>query len=1076
MRKILLGSCMCLSIAWSTVMAQERTVTGKVTDVADASPLPGVNVLLKGSTTGSVTDADGNYRLSIPPDGGTLVFSFIGFQTQEVPIGERSIVDLGMGVDIRQLSEVVVTAAGIEREKKSLGYRLENVSGTKLQQVSETDPLRALQGKVAGVNIIGSSGVPGSSTRITMRGNRSLLGNNQPLIVVDGIPFDNTQTNTSNQLVGGGAYGSGLAAIDPNNIESMNILPPGGAGAALYGVRAANGVIVITTKTGTSRTSHKGLEIAVNSSYSVEEISGLPKYQNTYGTGTGFQYGQVNGSWGAPFPGAVPYPTITTQPLWTDIAAAFPDQPTTIPYKAYPNNVKDFFNRGSLWDNSISVSGGNEKANFTTTISNTDQTGIVPSSGFKRTAISIGANTVLANKVTIGGTMSFSTRVQNGPPGGASNAIGNGSAFARTLYLGRNWDLQGQPYENPLTKESIFFVARTTATNPYWSAKYDGFETSENRTIGNLNISYDFNDWLNLSYRIGLTHFDQKNQEWFRPGGRAVGGVGQVTDDYVSWTEIESFLMLNFNKQLTEDLTLKAFIAHNINQRTRDQQSYIGTGLIDFNIIDIDNTTSVLNNGGIYSRRRLVGLLGEVQLQYKDYLFLTVNGRNDWSSTLPVANRSFFYPAVSAAFVFTDALQMNSTLLSSGKIRASYTRVGNDASPYLLNTTYTLNPQFVSQSVQFPFRGVPGTTLGNLPGTNDVVPNPNLTPEFTRTYEFGAQLQFFRNRASLDLAVYSSLTTNGIASQSYPAVSGYTNYLTNFGDVSNKGIEIGLNVTPISRADGFTWDINANFTHNRNLVEKLSPGVNEIVIQNLFGGGITPVLRPGQEYGIMRGSVDARDDEGNLLIDPSNGQLMRSRDPAIVGNPNPDFIAAMTNTFSYKGLRLSVLFDWRQGGDIYSTTINQQLGRGVTKDTENREMNYIIPGVIGDINTNEPILDESGKKIPNTIQVETNDLYFGETFGTNSADEWSIFDGTTFRLREVSLGYTLPKTLLAKTPFGSVVITLTGRNLWYLAPNFPKYSKFDPETSTFGTSNAQGFEFDNVPSVRRYGVNLRLTF
>ncbi|MBA4053653.1 MAG: SusC/RagA family TonB-linked outer membrane protein, partial [Marivirga sp.] len=1007
---------MFLIVAWSNVMAQERTITGTVTSQEDGTTLPGVNVVLKGSTVGTVTDAEGKYRLGVPQTGGTLVFSFIGLTTQEIEVGERTTIDIVMGLDIQQLGEVVVTAAGIEREKKSLGYRLENVSGTKLQQVSEADPLRALQGKVAGVNIIGSSGAPGSSTRITMRGNRSLLGNNQPLIVVDGIPFDNTQTNTSNQLSGGGAYGSGLAAIDPNNIESMNILPPGGAGAALYGVRAANGVIVITTKTGTSRASRKGLEIAVNSSYSIEEISGLPKYQNKYGTGTGFVYGQVNGSWGAPFQDAVPYPTITEIPLWTDIAAAFPDSPATVPYRAYPNNVKDFFNTGTLWDNSVTLSGGNEKSNFTTTISQTDQKGIVPESAFKRTNISIGANTVLANKVTIGGTMSYSDRVQVGPPGGASNAIGNGSAFARTMYLGRNWDLQGQPFENPLTKQSIFFVARATSTNPYWSAKYDGFETEETRVVGNLNFAYDINDWLNVSYRIGLTHFNQKNQEWFRPGGRAAGGVGQIIDDYVTNTEIESFLMLNFNKQISEDITIKAFVAHNINQRTRDQQAYTGTGIIDFNIIDIDNTTSVLNFGGIYTRRRLVGLLGEVQLQYKDYLFLTVNGRNDWSSTLPEANRSFFYPAVSAAFVFTDALEMNSSILSLGKIRASYTRVGNDANPYLLNTTFTLNPQFVSQSVQFPFKGVPGVTLGNLPGTNDIVPDPNLTPEFTNTLELGTQLQFFNNRASLDLSVYSSLTTNGIAAQSYPAVSGYTNYLTNFGDVSNKGIEISLNLTPIMMSNSFTWDINANFTHNRNLVEKLAPGVNEIVIQNLFGGGITPVLRPGEEYGIMRGSVDARDDEGNLLIDPSNGQLIASLQPAIVGNPNPDFIAGLTNTFSFKGIRLSALFDWRQGGDVYSTTVNQQLGRGVTRDTENREMNYIIPGVIGDVNTGEPVLDDEGNKIPNTIQVETNDLYFGRTFGTNSADEWSVFDGTTFRLREVALGYTLPKTLLAKTP------------------------------------------------------------
>jgi TonB-linked SusC/RagA family outer membrane protein len=1067
---------MCLIIAWIDGRAQERTISGRVTSGEDGAALPGVNVLIRGTAVGTVTDVNGAYSISAPPTGGVLVFSFIGFASREVEVGQRTTIDVQLESDVTQLGEVVVTAAGIEREKKSLGYRLENISGSKIQQVSEADPLRALQGKVAGVNIIGSSGVPGSSTRITMRGNRSMLGNNQPLIVVDGIPYDNTQANTSNQLVGGGAYGSGLAAIDPNNIESMNILPPGGAGAALYGVRAANGVIVITTKTGTSRASRKGLEVTVNSGFSIEQLSGLPEYQNKYGTGTGFEYGQVNGSWGAAFPGTVPYPTITEIPLWTDIANAYPDAPGTVPYRAYPNNVKDFFNRGTMWDNSITLSGGNEKSNFTTTLSRIDQKGMVPNSGFERTNISIGANSVLANRLTIGGTMAFNNRVQSGPPGGASNALGNGSAFARTMYLGRNWDLHGQPFENPLTRESIFFIARSQATNPYWSVKYDGFETIENRVIGNLNLAYDFTDWLNLSYRIGVTNFSQVNQEWFRPGGRAVGGIGQVTDDYVNFTEIESFLMLSTNRKLTDDLSLSAFVAHNINQRTNDQQSYTGTGLIDFDIIDIDNTTSVLNNGGIYSRRRIIGLLGEVQLQYKEYLFLTARGRNDWSSTLPVANRSFFYPAVEGAFIFTDALNVNSAILSSGKIRVSWSRVGNDAAPYLLNTTYSLNPQFVSQSVQFPFNGVPGTTYGGIPGSTDIITNPDLTPEFTRTIELGTQLSFANDRISLDAAVYSSLTTDAIAFQSLPAVSGFTNYQTNFGSISNKGIELGVTIIPVRLSNGFQWEVNGNFTHNKNVVEELAPGVEEIVVRNLFGGGITPVLRPGAEYGIMRGSVNARDDEGNLLIDPSNGQLIRAFEPAIVGNPNPDFIAGITNTFTYRGLTLSALFDWRQGGDIYSTTLLSQLGRGVTRDTENRELNWVIPGVLGDINTGEPILDDEGNKIPNTIQIEMNDLYFGETFAVNSADEWNVFDATVFRLREVSLGYTLPKSLLGRTPFGSATITFTGRNLWYKAPNMPKYSKFDPETSTFGTQNAQGFEFDNVPSVRRMGVNLRLTF
>jgi len=882
MKRALLFLFFCSFVFMQAAWAQERVVSGKVTSADDGLPIPGVNVLVVGTTVGTSTDSEGNYRIEVPATGEKLLFSFIGLSSQEVQIGDRSIVNVSLGLDITQLSEIVVTAAGIERDRKSLGYRMENVSGNKIQQVSENDPLRALQGKIAGVNILSSSGVPGSATRITMRGNRSLLNNNQPLIVVDGIPFDNAQTTTSNQLTGGGAYSTGLSSVDPNNIESINILPPGGAGAALYGVRAANGVIVITTKTGSAGASRKGLEIAFNSSYSVEEISGLPEYQNSYGAGTGFEYNEVNGSWGAPFPGAVQYPTITEIPRWSAIAAAYPDLSPTVPYRAYPNNVKDFFNRGSLVENSITLSGGNEKANFTSTISHSDQKGMVPNSGFKRTNISIGANTILSNKLSIGGTMSFNTFVQNGPPGGASNALGNGSAFARTMYLGRNWDLQGQPFEDPITNESIFFIARTQATNPYWSTKYDGFETRESRVIGNLNFGYDITEWLSASYRIGVTNFNQVNQEWFRPGGRAVGGIGQVKDDYQSFMEIESFLMLSANKKLNNDLTIKGFLAHNMNQRTRDVQGYVGTGLIDFNIIDIDNTTSVLNDGGNYERRRIVGFLGEAQIQYKDYLFLTINGRNDWSSTLPESNRSFFYPAVSSAFVFTDALKLSSKILTSGKLRASWTKVGNDADPYLLDEVFTTNPQYVSQSVIFPFNGVPGNTV------SDILPDPTLTPEFTTTIELGTQLQFFNNRASLDLSVYKSRTTDGIAYQSLPAVSGYDFFLTNFGVVSNKGIEITANVTPISLNNSFQWNVNANFTHNRNVVEELAAGVDEIVIRNLFGGSVTPVLRPGQEYGLIRGGVNARDEDGNLLINPSNGQLIPVLQEEIIGNRNDE--------------------------------------------------------------------------------------------------------------------------------------------------------------------------------------------
>ncbi|MEQ8926744.1 MAG: TonB-dependent receptor plug domain-containing protein, partial [Fulvivirga sp.] len=377
MKKFLLLSFMLMfAFAFSDSWAQERTVSGKVTSIEDGSSLPGVNVVLKGTTTGTVTDIDGNFKLSVPSDGGTLVFSFIGLATEEVAIGSRSVIDIQMSPDVQQLSEVVVTAVGIQREAKALGYGVERVGGDKLSAVSEPDPLRAMQGKVAGVNIGGSSSAPGSATRITIRGNSSLLGNNQPLFVVDGIPYNNSTNTTgdgfnNDQLTGGGASGSRFQDLDPNNIESVNVLK-GAAAAALYGTRAANGVIVITTKSGSAGAGRKGLEISFSSNFAIEEVANLPDYQNSYGTGTNFAYQQANGSWGAPFVGAKPYASRTTIPHWYDGVIGFEDiWGTTVPYQAYPDNVKDFFQTGKVFDNSITVSGGNEKAVTTLVVSRT---------------------------------------------------------------------------------------------------------------------------------------------------------------------------------------------------------------------------------------------------------------------------------------------------------------------------------------------------------------------------------------------------------------------------------------------------------------------------------------------------------------------------------------------------------------------------------------------------------------------------------------------------------------------------------------------------------------------------------
>ncbi|MBX2958085.1 MAG: SusC/RagA family TonB-linked outer membrane protein [Cyclobacteriaceae bacterium] len=1071
MKRLLLLGLMALLLSSSQLLAQERTVSGRVTSTEDGSSLPGVNVVLKGTAVGTATDADGRYSISVPQSGGSLVFSFIGLQSKEVEVGGRNVVDVSLSLDVTQLSEVVVTAIGIQKEKKALGYSVENVKSDKLQQVAELDPLRALQGKIAGVNIAGSSGAPGSATRITIRGNSSLLGNNQPLFVVDGIPYDNSNNGPyagGGQLSNGAAYSSRIADLDPNNIESMTVLK-GAAAAALYGTRAANGVVVVTTKTGSTQSSRKGLEVTYGMTYAQEDIANLPVFQNTYGTGTRFIYQQANGSWGAPFIGTKPYATTATIPHWYNgIVGMEQFWNTQVPYQAYPDNVEKLFRTGSVLDNSISVSGGNEKSSLSVTASHSAQEGFVPNTSFTRTNISVGGRTYLANKLVVGGNVAYTKTSQEAVQSGVgSSGSNNPSAFARALYMGRNWDVHGQPFSNPLDGGSEFMVGRGQADNPLWSYRNAGTTSDVDRIAAVLDLGYDINDWINLTYKIGINSYSQRDLDFLRPGSTGPAGnagIGRIVTGTNNYEEIESTFLANFNPNLgIQDVSLRATLGHNVNQRTRTDQYYQGLGYVIFDIDDIDNTNAVTPQGGGYSQRRLVGVFADLLFGYKDWAYLTVTGRNDWSSTLPKGGNSFFYPSVTLSVIASDALGISSNALNFLKFRGGYAEVGNDTNPYQLRPIFNINPFGT-----FPFTGTPSASLSNTER------DANLKPERTKEVELGLDAKLFNNKIDLALTVYDRRTTDQIAPVSLPTSTGFSTSFTNFGEVSNKGIEIGLGITPVSLSNSFVWNIYGTFTHNRNVIESLTPGIDQITLGGGFG--ITSVHVAGQEYGLIRGTVAARDDEGNLLINPANGELFALPTPAIIGNPNPDFLVGLTNTFTFKGFSLNAVFDWRQGGDLWSNTVLSLIGRGVTKDTEDREINSVIPGVYGNGSTFEPIRDSEGNKIPNTTMVEENGLWFGSTFAINGVNEWSVWDATTFRLREVTLGYQFPKDLLSKTPFGSATLSLTGRNLWYIAPNFPKYTNFDPEVNQFGNSNTQGIEWSATPTTKRYAVSLRLTF
>ncbi|MEP2774251.1 MAG: SusC/RagA family TonB-linked outer membrane protein [Fulvivirga sp.] len=1083
MKKYLLLCFMLMfAFTFSESWAQERTVSGKVTSAEDGSTLPGVNVVLKGTTSGTVTDIDGNYKLSIPEDGGVLVFSFIGLASQEVAIGNRSVIDIQMSSDITQLTEVVVTAQGIERKTKALGYSVANVQSDQVQQISEPDAVRSLQGKIPGVQIQGSSSVPGASTRITIRGNSSALGNNLPLFVVDGIPYASGQSSTGSQLANGAAYSNRISDLDPNSIASITVLK-GGAAAALYGSRAANGVVLITTKGGSGRASQKGLEVSFASSYSFENVSNLPDYQNTYGAGSDGDYGNVNGSWGPKFS------DLDSIPHWyggpNGLPNAFPQFSTfdengnvtgavNIPYQAYPNNVEDFFETGYVFENSISVNSGGEKGNMSLVVSRTEQDGFIPTTEFDRTTISLGGRSILDNGLIAGGNFSYTQTNQVGPPL-SGNAVGATSLTSRLLWLNRAWpinDFDVLPFTDPTNGNNAFPIG---ADNPYWTLNNSRFSSEVHRFVGNVNFSYDFTDWLTASYKVGVNQYTDNRFQTVAAGSVGRNGIGEIINDQYFWQEIESNFLITISKDLSEDIDLTATVGQNFNQRRFDNQTVTGTSIVSRGIVDLGNTANLVSPGDLGdSKRRLIGLFGDISLGYKDFVFLNLTGRNDWSSTLPEENRSFFYPAVSSSFIFTDAFDIGGNILTFGKLRAGWSKVGNDAAPYSIDPIFVTNSALGNNSntLAFPLNTSTATNVSSATQGN-VLGNPALTPEFTEEIELGTSLQFFDNRVGLDFTYYDRTTTDQIISVTVPAESGFTSQVTNVGEITNEGVEIGLDLTPISLANGFKWNIYGNFTHNKNKVVDIGDN-DQLVIAAGFGDPRV-VLIPGEEYGVLQGSYNATDDEGNLLIDPNTGNKIAANDTRIVGNPNPDFIMAVTNTLSYKGLKLRVLFDWKEGGDLFSQTVATLLSRGVTKDTEDRDASVIIPGVFGDANTGEPLRDAEGNKTPNNIQINTNRLFFNN-YGFGGTAEDNVYDATVYRLREVSLSYSLPDKLLQSLPFGSVEVSVSGRNLWFFAPGFPEHTNFDPETNTFGSTNAQGFEQRTyVPSTRRFGVNLKVT-
>ena len=1067
------------------VFAQNRTVTGTVTAKEDGLPIPGATVRVKGTSTAVATDVNGKYAISAPANS-TLVFSYIAYSSQEIPVGTKSAISVVLSQASKQLNEVIVTALNIKRDTKSLGYSTTQVKPAQILQKSEPDMLKSLEGKVAGVDIQSTNGTPGAGTRINIRGNTSFFGENQPLIIVDGIPYSNDQTSTTNGLVGGGAYGSGIANLDQNDIASMNILK-GTDGAALYGSRAANGVIIITTKSGSASRSKKGFEVTYKTGVSMEQVAKLPDYQNQYGTGSEGAYQNSNGSWGPAFNatptgdpnnsstgnGLFSIGGVTYIPAWPDYATNYPSlfKTTTLadgsklaitPYVAQPNNVASLFRTGVLYENSVTISAGDEKNAVSATGSQVNQTGYLPNTSYVKSNFSVGGSSKLNNGVNVSANLAYTRTTQLGGEFGENQIAGDASEFARTLVLGRTWNTS-LPYQD-LDGNSITWNGGGQFDNPQWSALNNTISTTEERIIASFRADRDLTKWANLSFSLGTNVNRLDRREVIEVGSRGASGTGALTVEGNRSGEIQSTTLLTLKPKISNDFTLKGILGYDFNQRDFTDQTNTGNIFISRGIHELTNTSQQIFDEDYISRQRILGAIAEADLGYKNWAFLTLTTRNDWDSTLPTSKNSYLYYSANGAVVFTDALNLKSDILDYGKIRAGYSRVGNGLGPYEDNNVYVVGTNFLGQ---------------NTGAISINAANPILTPEFTHEIEIGTQLGFFKDRLGVDFTWYSKTSTNELAPLLVPPSSGFSQYTTNFGSIRNRGVELEINGTPIKSKD-FSWNIAFNYAHNKNTVLSLTDGVTRIEITapgvSLAQSGIPAAfVEVGMPYGYIRGTKDLRDSKGNLLINPTTGQDIPDPNVGYIGDPNPKFISGITNTFNYKGISLEVGIDVKYGGDIYSETVQNELGRGVIQATANRTTSWVIPGVYGDANTGAPIL-ENGKEIKNTTAISTNDLFFGQTFATNSSQEWSVYDATVYRLREVDLSYSIPKSFYQNWPVGSIRVGLTGRNLWYYAPNIPKSAHFDPETNSFGTSNVQGIELSSAPSVRRYGINLSVTF
>ena len=1077
MTKLLLRITFLLFLTAGVANAQDRLVSGRVLSGDDGAGLPGASVLLKGTTLGTSTDAEGYFKLAVPITGGTLQVTFVGFLSQEIPLGDRTTVDITLKADANQLSEVVVTAFGIEKEKKALGFSQQSISGKSVSDVRPANVANALSGKVAGLRINSNSG-PGGGSTIQIRGASSISSNNQPLIVIDGVPIEQTFNKR---------FGSGISEVNPENIKDISVLK-GPNAAALYGSRAANGVILITTKNGAGT---QGIGVEVSTNFTAERPWISPNFQNSYGGGNGYRTWYTDGwsgaitnpteiaqyraaygplapltgtdgtdeSWGAPLDGRL------VRHWWSGTEVA--------PLTPQPNNYQEFWQTGSTWTNNVAVSGGNDKGFFRLGLGRLDQRGIMYYNDFHRNnyKLNSGYNFTPKLSVTLSGEYIKS--------GAGNRSYTSGQEFIWShrhvswaqlrdwkSYVGTHIQRQvpGRlPDSDPPNWQHTFF------TNPYFIQERLPYSDEKDRLVGNIALNYKILPELSVMLRSGTDFFTQTfinivNFERTRNGNTT---PGRYEEQVTRRQETNTDVIFTFNKNLTRDFALsaQAGAVQRVNYY-KNNYMYVGQLVVD-GLYNLSNAVPSQNQmTSAIERKETQSVFGSLNLSWRNAVFLDLTGRNDWSSTLPADARSYFYPSASLSTVVTDLLpEIKNDVLTFGKVRASWAQVGNDTDPYQLAQVFPASTTSWNGSVPMFYEA---TTIANS----------RLKPETTTGLEFGVDVRLFKGKLGIDATYYNQSTRNQILGVDISKSSGYNRRILNAGEITNQGFEVTLSGTPLKLDNGLVWDVSFNFARNRNKVVELAEGLTTYTLNERRG--LTLEARAGQAYGTLYGYGFERvqnTDPSAAYYDPTgrnvgqlvigaNGLPIRATTQKVLGNIQPDWIGGFSNTFTWKGLSVSALIDVKMGGDIYDEgTANARWTGQYAETALGRE-----EGVIGQGVNAVKAADGSWSFSPNSIITSSNQ-YHGFNNPRNY-HEAAIFDASYVKLREVALGYQIPTYLVKKLGLQNARVALVGRNVAMLFRNHPHQ---DPEIDANG-GNRQGFGYGELPSARSLGFNLNLGF